>query len=83
MDLLDDLRATFADRSAHSAVEWRGRAYSYGELERRALAAAAVPQECAGRDRESFQFAVGVRPPPPLHGGMGGAVRECRAQVVK
>ena len=42
MNFLDDLRATFADRTAHTAVEWRGRAYSYGELERLALAAGAL-----------------------------------------
>ena len=42
MSFLDDLRATFADRTAHTAVEWRGRAYSYGELERLALAAGAL-----------------------------------------
>lgn len=45
MSFLDDLRATFADRSPHTAVEWRGRAYSYGELERLALAAGALLRE--------------------------------------
>jgi malonyl-CoA/methylmalonyl-CoA synthetase len=33
MAFLDELRATFADRAAHTALEYRGRAYSYGELE--------------------------------------------------
>jgi malonyl-CoA/methylmalonyl-CoA synthetase len=42
VNFLDDLRATFTDRAAHAAVWWRGRAYSYGELERRALAAGAL-----------------------------------------
>jgi malonyl-CoA/methylmalonyl-CoA synthetase len=42
VNFLDDLRATFADRTAHTAVVWRGRAYSYGELERLALAAGAL-----------------------------------------
>lgn len=45
MSFLDNLRATFADRTAHTAVEWRGRAYSYGELERLALAAGALLHE--------------------------------------
>jgi malonyl-CoA/methylmalonyl-CoA synthetase len=42
VSFFDDLHATFADRSAHTAVEWRGRAYSYGELERLAIAAGAL-----------------------------------------
>src|SRR5262245_7181509 len=42
VNFLDDLHATFASRAAHTAVEWRGRAYSYGELERLALAAGAL-----------------------------------------
>jgi malonyl-CoA/methylmalonyl-CoA synthetase len=42
VSFLDDLRATFAGRTAHTAVEWRGRAYTYGELERLALAAGAL-----------------------------------------
>jgi malonyl-CoA/methylmalonyl-CoA synthetase len=33
MAFLDELRTTFADRAARSALEYRGRAYSYGELE--------------------------------------------------
>src|SRR5262245_23662903 len=42
VNFLDDLHATFASRAAHTAVEWRGRTYSYGELERLALAAGAL-----------------------------------------
>lgn len=42
MNFLDDLRATFASRSAHTAVEYGGRAHTYGELERLALAAGAL-----------------------------------------
>jgi malonyl-CoA/methylmalonyl-CoA synthetase len=42
MAFLDELRATFADRAAHSALEHRGRAYSYGELGALAGGAAAV-----------------------------------------
>ena len=45
MSVLDDLRTTFANRTARTAVEWRGRAYSYGELERLALAAGALLRE--------------------------------------
>src|SRR5262245_56578855 len=45
VDFFDDLRATFTNRYAHTAVEWRGRAYSYGELERLALAAGALLRE--------------------------------------
>lgn len=42
MAFLDELRETFADLAASTAVEWHGRAYSYGELERLALNAAAL-----------------------------------------
>jgi malonyl-CoA/methylmalonyl-CoA synthetase len=42
MAFLDELRATFADRAGHAAVEWHGRSYSYGELERLALNAAGL-----------------------------------------
>lgn len=45
MNFLDGLRATFVNRATHVAVEWRGRAYSYGELERLALAAGALLSE--------------------------------------
>jgi malonyl-CoA/methylmalonyl-CoA synthetase len=44
MALLDGLRSTFANRSAHTAVEWCGRAYSFGELETLAHNAAALLQ---------------------------------------
>jgi malonyl-CoA/methylmalonyl-CoA synthetase len=44
VSFLDDLCATFAARAAHTAVEWRGRAYSYAELERLALGAGALLQ---------------------------------------
>jgi malonyl-CoA/methylmalonyl-CoA synthetase len=42
VNFLDDLHTIFADRAAHAAVEWRGRAYTYGELERLALAASTL-----------------------------------------
>jgi malonyl-CoA/methylmalonyl-CoA synthetase len=42
MAFLDELRATFAGRAARAAVEWRGRAYTYDELERLALNAAGL-----------------------------------------
>lgn len=45
MDFLNDLRTTFAARAGHTAVEWRGRAYSYSDLEHRAIAAAALLRE--------------------------------------
>jgi malonyl-CoA/methylmalonyl-CoA synthetase len=44
MAFLDELRETFAARAARAAVEWHGRAHSYGELERLALHAAALLQ---------------------------------------
>jgi malonyl-CoA/methylmalonyl-CoA synthetase len=52
VDFLDDLQTTFVDRTAHTAVEWRGRAYSYGELERLALAAGALLQDRGMRPGE-------------------------------
>src|SRR5262245_49124459 len=44
MAFLNELRSTFAARSAHTALEWRGRAYSYGELDALAQSAAALLQ---------------------------------------
>jgi malonyl-CoA/methylmalonyl-CoA synthetase len=46
MGFLDGLRTTFADRSTNVAVEWRGRAYTYGELGALARNAAALLQAC-------------------------------------
>src|SRR5579871_4824361 len=42
MAFLDELRTTFADHAARTAVEWHGRPYTYGELERLALNAAGL-----------------------------------------
>ena len=41
---LDELRTTFANRAAHAALRYRGRSYSYGEIDRLARHAAALLQ---------------------------------------
>src|SRR5438874_11896549 len=42
---LDELRTTFAERGAHTAVVHQGREYSFAELDRRARHGAALLQQ--------------------------------------